>query len=85
MTLSVIQKEAIEKLNRLKVGALFMEPGTGKTRTAIELINGTDADWVLWLTPYQNKANLEAEIKKWNFNLPYQIAGIESLSIFITS
>lgn len=80
MTLSVIQKEAIEKLNRLKVGALFMEPGTGKTRTAIELINGTDADWVLWLTPYQNKANLEAEIKKWNFNLPYQIAGIESLS-----
>lgn len=80
MTLSVIQKKAIEKLNRLKVGALFMEPGTGKTRTAIELINGTAADWVLWLTPYQNKANLEVEIKKWNFNLPYQIAGIESLS-----
>lgn len=80
MTLSVIQKKAIEKLNRLKVGALFMEPGTGKTRTTIELINGTDADWVLWLTPYQNKANLEAEIKKWHFNLPYQIAGIESLS-----
>lgn len=80
MTLSVIQNKAIEKLNRLKVGALFMEPGTGKTRTAIELINSTDTDWVLWLTPYQNKANLQAEIHKWQFDLPYQIEGVESLS-----
>ena len=31
------QIEAVEKLRRLKVGALFMEQGTGKTRTALEL------------------------------------------------
>lgn len=80
MTLSVIQNKAIEKLNRLKVGALFMEPGTGKTRTAIELINSTDTDWVLWLTPYQNKQNLQDEVDKWRFNRPYRIEGIESLS-----
>lgn len=80
MTLSAIQSKAIEKLNQLKVGALFMEPGTGKTLTAIELINSTDSDWVLWLTPFQNKQNLKDEIDKWNFNLPYRIEGIESLS-----
>lgn len=34
--LSGNQKKAIEKLEKLRVGALFMEPGTGKTRTAVE-------------------------------------------------
>lgn len=57
-----------------------MEPGTGKTRTAIELINSTDTDFVLWLTPFQNKQNLQDEITKWHFSLPYRIEGIESLS-----
>lgn len=32
------QRAAIEKLSRLRVGALFMDMGTGKTRTAIELV-----------------------------------------------
>ena len=32
------QRAAIEKLSQLKVGALFMDMGTGKTRTALELI-----------------------------------------------
>lgn len=32
------QRAAVMKLSRLKVGALFMDMGTGKTRTAIELI-----------------------------------------------
>jgi len=31
------QKKAVEKLQRIKVGALYMEMGTGKTRTALEL------------------------------------------------
>lgn len=31
------QQRAFNKLSKLKVGALFMEMGTGKTRTAIEL------------------------------------------------
>ena len=33
------QEAAVGKLGRLKVGALFMEQGTGKTRTALELIS----------------------------------------------
>ncbi len=32
------QRAAVEKLSRLKVGGLFMDMGTGKTRTAIELV-----------------------------------------------
>lgn len=32
------QRAAIEKLSQLRVGALFMDMGTGKTRTALELI-----------------------------------------------
>lgn len=32
------QEEAVEKLSHVKVGALYMEMGTGKTRTALELI-----------------------------------------------
>ncbi len=32
------QRAAVEKLSRLKVGGLFMDMGTGKTRVAIELV-----------------------------------------------
>lgn len=40
MTSSLTEKqsEAIEKFKRLKVGALFMQMGTGKTRVALELL-----------------------------------------------
>ena len=36
------QIKAIDKLNNVKCGALFMEAGTGKTRSALELIRNTD-------------------------------------------
>lgn len=78
--LSVNQKMAIKKLEKLRVGALFMEPGTGKTRTALELIKSSKADFVLFIVPFQTKQNLIAELKKWNFNLNYRIEGVESLS-----
>ena len=32
------QKDAVNKLKKIKVSGLFMDMGTGKTRTAIELI-----------------------------------------------
>ena len=32
------QKEAFERFKKLKVGALFMRQGTGKTRTALEIV-----------------------------------------------
>ena len=73
------QSEAINKLQRLKVGALFMEPGTGKTRTAVELVKSVESDYVLWLTPFQTKDNLRDELAKWDM-IDVSIHGIESLS-----
>ena len=78
--LSDSQKKAIQKLEKLRVGALFMEPGTGKTRTAIELINSSVADFVLWIVPFQTKQNLKAELDKWGLEKKYRIEGVESLS-----
>lgn len=79
MSLLEHQISAREKLQRLKVGALFMEAGTGKTRAALELINSSEPDYVLWLTPYQTKENLRKEIRKWG-GLVCDIVGIETLS-----
>ena len=72
------QIKAIDKLNAVKCGALFMEAGTGKTRSALELIRNTDTDYVLWFTPFQTKENLQAEINKWG-GLDCDIVGIESI------
>jgi len=72
------QIKAIDKLNTVKCGALFMEAGTGKTRSALELIKNTNADYVLWFTPFQTKANLQNEINKWG-GLDCDIVGIESI------
>ena len=73
------QQAAIDKLARYRVGALFMEAGTGKTRAALELVRSAEPDYVLWFTPYQTKANLRAEIDKWG-GLDCDIVGIESIS-----
>jgi SNF2 family DNA or RNA helicase len=74
------QAYAIEKLKKFKVGALFMEAGTGKTRAAYELVKSvSDCDYVLWLTPFRTKQNLRIELDKWAaYNI--HIEGIESLS-----
>lgn len=72
------QIKAIDKLNAVKCGALFMEAGTGKTRSALELIKNTAADYVLWFTPFQTKENLQTEINKWG-GLDCDIIGIESI------
>lgn len=62
------QKKAVEKLSKLKVGALYMEMGTGKTRTALELIKrrleAGKVDYVLWLCPCSVKENLRRDIIK---------------------
>lgn len=81
IALSADQKRAIAKLKQLRVGALFMEPGTGKTRTALELIKSSAADYVLFMVPYRTKQNLLDEINKWGgLDQPYKIAGIQSIS-----
>ncbi len=74
------QLSGIDKLRRFKVGALFMEPGTGKTRAAMELVRSIpDPDLVLWLTPFRTKENLRAELDKFG-SLDCEIMGIETLS-----
>lgn len=74
------QKKVIEKFKRLKVGALFMKQGTGKTRAALELVNSTDADMLIIVCPYIAKANIENEINKWGIRCKYIIIGYETLS-----
>lgn len=75
------QYSAIKKLSRYKVGALFMRPGTGKTRAAIELAESTRKTHFYWFTPFQNKENLNAEINKWAINAAqHYITGIETIS-----
>lgn len=75
------QETAIQKLQRLKVGALFMEPGTGKTFTTVNLINSSACDFVLWLCPFRCKESTLDEIAKGGgLNVEMRIEGIESLS-----
>lgn len=81
------QADAVAKLRRLKVGALYMEMGTGKTRTALELIklrlDAGKIDRVLWLCPCSVKEDLRRELRKHS-DLPdsdlLRICGIETLS-----
>jgi SNF2 family DNA or RNA helicase len=83
------QLRGISQLKDWRVGALFMEPGAGKTRTACELINMTpDVDCVLWLGPLNTirpKAGIEPvseEVNKWNTTgIEFKYVGIESLSL----
>jgi SNF2 family DNA or RNA helicase len=80
------QIPAYEKLRHLKVGALYMEMGTGKTRTALELvkdrINAGKVNCILWLCPCSVRNNLKNDIIKHVGNMPDYIViyGIESLS-----
>jgi len=88
--LFVDQNNAILKLRWFKVGALFMEPGTGKTRAAYEIVKRAfECDYILWLTPFQTKQNLRDELKKWylndnvrhgEFDRLFDVVGIETMS-----
>lgn len=75
------QQEAIEKLSKLKVGALFMEMGTGKTKVALDLIDSKKhkVDYVLWICPFSLKGEIEAEKEKWHPELDIDIVGCESI------
>lgn len=81
------QKKAVTKLKKLKVGALFMDMGTGKTRTALELIklrlDKSKINHVLWLCPCTTKNDTKNEIMKHLKYYPdnlIDICGIETLS-----
>ncbi len=84
------QEEAVEKLIKLKVGALFMEQGTGKTITALEIVRrrfvAEKIDAVIYLCPCSAKGNIKREIMKQCPKEMYGlfvICGIETLSTSI--
>ena len=81
------QRQAVEKLIKLRVGALFMEQGTGKTITVIEMsrirYESGRIDSVIWLCPCSAKQNIKREILKQappELAKIFIICGIETLS-----
>ncbi len=60
------QAAAVAKLHRSRVGALFMEMGTGKSRTAIEIAaqRRDRISRVLWFCPVSVKETIRREIEK---------------------
>lgn len=60
------QGHAVAKLTPLKVGALYMEMGTGKTRTTIELakLRQHKIDRVIWFCPVSVKNTIAKEFLK---------------------
>lgn len=79
--LSDAQIAAIAKFERLKVGALFMEMGTGKTRVALNLMASRKdvCDFFVWICPCTLRGELEAERQKWQPDLKIKVVGIESI------
>lgn len=81
------QKNAVEKMIKLKVGALFMEQGTGKTITTIEIarrrFESGKIEKVIWLCPCSAKENIKKEIINQcptELAKIFVICGIETLS-----
>lgn len=76
-TLMDHQAKAVEKLRNVKVGALYMDMGTGKTRTALGLAvpRKTDGkvDCILWLCPVSVKRTIADEVEKHLPNAIYEI------------
>lgn len=74
------QLEAFEKFKKLKVGAMFMECGTGKTKVAIELIDYNNCDLLLYVAPFSTLKNIETELVKWEIKTSYKLIGYETIS-----
>lgn len=84
------QISAVEKLIKIKVGALFMEQGTGKTITTLEIarrrLETGKIERIIWLCPCSAKKNIKREIIKQSpeeICAVITICGIETLSTSI--
>ncbi|MFA6831309.1 MAG: DEAD/DEAH box helicase [Bacteroidaceae bacterium] len=84
--LTINQSLAFHHLKEWKVGALFMEAGTGKTRVAVDIVNDSPCDRIFWIGPFQTLFSktgktVQKEIDKWGgFKMPVSFYGIESIS-----
>lgn len=69
MNLDAKQQQALDKLSKLRAGALFMKMGTGKTKVACDLIRLKieQLDAVIWIAPASliRTQNYLNEVKKW--------------------
>lgn len=74
------QQQAFDKFLKLKVGALFMKMGTGKTRVAIELVDYNKCDLLIYVAPFSTLKNIEEEFIKWNLKTEYILIGYETIS-----
>ena len=75
------QSECINHLLRWKVGAIFMEAGTGKTRAAMEIINSSPCDSTFWIAPLRTLSNLKEEVEKWGGIRNIRYYGVESIGM----
>lgn len=81
------QVKAKLHLNDWRVGALFMESGTGKTRVAVDIANSTTCDYIAWIGPYRTlwpeNSSIESvisEINRWGgFFSDVSYTGVESI------
>lgn len=75
------QEKAFCKLSKLKVGAIFSETGTGKTKVALDLMasKAHKVDYLLWICPFSIKHEIESEKEKWHPELIFDVVGVESL------
>lgn len=73
------QLEAYEKFRKLKIGALFMKMGTGKTKVALDLVKYNKVDLLVYICPFSTKDNIQTEINKWGLNCDYIIIGYETI------
>lgn len=82
MTKYEFQELAVDKFRQLKVGALFMKMGSGKTKVAVELANANadKVDRLLWVCPFQVKDSTKAELFKWSPKMPFNVIAYESIS-----
>ncbi len=78
-TLFSWQESGVEKLKPIRVGALFMEQGTGKTRTAIELVNLRQhlIDKVVYFCPVSLKDTIYHQILEHTYTTPDQICVLD--------
>lgn len=77
------QIEAKRHLAEWKVGALFMEAGTGKTKVAVDIVNASPCDFVMWFGPLQTirQGHVPAEVEnQGGFKMPCRYVGVESIS-----
>ena len=87
-TLYDYQRKAADKLSNLRVGALYLDMGTGKTRVALELaqrrLTAGKIDRVIWLCPTSEtvKRNLREDFDKHTegWKSVITLCGIETLS-----